>query len=341
MRGRRPAFTLIELLTVIAVIALLTALLLPAVRSAREQARIAVCLSNLRSIGQSSVAYATEQGDLPWGLPKPYRIQEQQYSWRIWTEFAWGGGMPSMPWSRWQPYGVGVGSERDTYRVRPRHRPLNRFLAHTVTWDAEPYEFDAEPPDVAPEIPGLFRCPSDRTAATPFVNRDEHDPGLREVDRTWQFRGTSYPINWNWATYYAKAPPAGHAVYGDRIARILGFDPVSRSGGESQYGGLGKMLLRDSSGRHASRFVTFLENQFNFAAAQACPPGFSGPPFTGQPLQLEGWHGKVNRHAAAFLDGSARYGTFDTQTVFGQGWTIWPAKPWRGMWEPYQTRLPE
>ena len=44
------AFTLVELLVVIAVIALLMALLIPVLRSARERAHRVVCMSNLRQL---------------------------------------------------------------------------------------------------------------------------------------------------------------------------------------------------------------------------------------------------------------------------------------------------
>ncbi len=60
------AFTLIELLAVVAIIALLIAILLPALRLAREQARLLQCESNLRSQGQIVHSYVTEhQGRLP------------------------------------------------------------------------------------------------------------------------------------------------------------------------------------------------------------------------------------------------------------------------------------
>ncbi|MFQ5806760.1 MAG: type II secretion system protein [Phycisphaerae bacterium] len=68
LRYSRPAFTLIELLVVVAIIALLISILLPSLQRARQQANSAVCLSNLRTMGQAVVAYTAEAKD---GLPGP------------------------------------------------------------------------------------------------------------------------------------------------------------------------------------------------------------------------------------------------------------------------------
>ena len=64
-----PAFTLVELLVVIGIIAVLVALFLPVLTKAREAANRAVCLSNLRQIGQLLVNYANSHKDqLPLGM---------------------------------------------------------------------------------------------------------------------------------------------------------------------------------------------------------------------------------------------------------------------------------
>lgn len=59
---RRPAFTLVELLVVVSVIALLIGLLLPALAATREAGRAAVCLSNLRQTTLALISYATADG---------------------------------------------------------------------------------------------------------------------------------------------------------------------------------------------------------------------------------------------------------------------------------------
>ena len=86
---RRHGFTLVELLVVVAIIALLLSILLPALTKAKEAAKRTVCLSGLRQIAMGEMIYTTDNrgevappagtqqwwsnpGDEPWGVVSGY-----------------------------------------------------------------------------------------------------------------------------------------------------------------------------------------------------------------------------------------------------------------------------
>ena len=71
--SRAPGFTLIELLVVIAIIAILAAMLLPALAKAKAKAKATQCLSNERQIALGYILYASDNMDyLPVaGIPFP------------------------------------------------------------------------------------------------------------------------------------------------------------------------------------------------------------------------------------------------------------------------------
>ena len=69
--GRHGAFTLVELLVVVSIIALLIAILLPSMRAARDSAKRTLCKANMHSLAFGFVIYTTEyQGRYPAGYSK-------------------------------------------------------------------------------------------------------------------------------------------------------------------------------------------------------------------------------------------------------------------------------
>src|SRR5258708_29876421 len=75
-RARHGGFTLIELLVVIAIIAILAAMLLPALAKAKERGRRARCVSNLRQMGTAIQIYAADNNDslLPVVMPPVLKL---------------------------------------------------------------------------------------------------------------------------------------------------------------------------------------------------------------------------------------------------------------------------
>lgn len=102
----RRAFTLIELLVVVAIVAVLAAILLPVFTQAKESAKRATCLSNLRQVGAAFMLYGNDaddrfpdRRDLKLALPGGYRP---------WT--GWPGSDPRSGWAAvlLRPYGAGA-----------------------------------------------------------------------------------------------------------------------------------------------------------------------------------------------------------------------------------------
>jgi prepilin-type N-terminal cleavage/methylation domain-containing protein/prepilin-type processing-associated H-X9-DG protein len=88
MNSARAGFSLIELMTVIAVFSVLAALLLPAVQAARERARMMQCQNNLHNLGVACLNFEETFGCLPRNTIRP----------RGSTPI---GGQPKGNWSKW------------------------------------------------------------------------------------------------------------------------------------------------------------------------------------------------------------------------------------------------
>ena len=204
MTRRDRGFTLIELLVVIAIIGVLIALLLPAVQAARESARRAQCLNNLKQIGLAMHNYVSANDVLP-----PVSIDQ------AWTLTGQPIPQPHQNWSQ--------------------HARLLPYLEQQVTYNMINWDFgarwsdgdavygDSNPPDNAtggrdsiPQMTVLtlqiaaFLCPSDAnrgSSGTFFIAGDNKLVGASNyacnigmnrridggvADRSWRLNGPNY-----------------------------------------------------------------------------------------------------------------------------------------------------
>lgn len=322
----RKAFTLAELATVGALITVLVAMMTPALTRAREDARVARCLTNVREIARGASSYVDEQGTLVFCWPVNYVVarEQSQRQFTYYTEFIWGGGVSDKRPADWDESVAGnnspfVGNDADVLWYTPSERPLNAHLVPSVWWDnplrRRPFP---ERTSIPMQLDDLFKCPTDSTAGVPDAT-DPPDPNSGAIMRSWEFWGTSYSINWYWVYVYTGVDGAG-------VLSVLGGNAAKGDPGR------GSELLARVREHGASEFALFYENQMNLALQGARPRGF---PESGR--SLRGWHGRQDTHVAAFADGSARHQEFDTRFVDGPGWSVWPSRPWpNDDWTAYE-----
>jgi prepilin-type N-terminal cleavage/methylation domain-containing protein/prepilin-type processing-associated H-X9-DG protein len=183
------AFTLVELLVVIAIIALLVSILLPSLAKAREQAKMAKCLANLRDTGTAGFAYSSEDSS---GMIIPVHANATLYNepnperYIAGSRHAWGGKSGVIDYAGGF-YATG-GEELDVVGFGPATRPMNQYLYGSIV-DRTDLDYEERRLDEKLEF-NAFKCPSD----IGFEHRDTEVPGQYsgENDESLQHYGSSH-----------------------------------------------------------------------------------------------------------------------------------------------------
>lgn len=173
-RSRRPdrAFTLLELLVVIAIIAVLLAVLLPALSGARGEGTKTKCLSNLHALGQALIIYSMDDAR---GYTSPVHPRAE-YDWLYDGEYEYGGAT-----------GIGVMADPD---FLAENRILNRYIYGTGPMT----RFE------------LYQCPTDEGVQPAPVDFEPFFFTPESVNKpTYYSAGTSYRLN-NHIDFLGKTP---------------------------------------------------------------------------------------------------------------------------------------
>ncbi|WZP00887.1 DUF1559 domain-containing protein [Isosphaeraceae bacterium EP7] len=172
-RRRRAGFTLIELLVVISIIAVLIALLLPAVQSAREAARRMQCVNNMKQIGLALHNYHTASDSFPPGAA---------------VNSTDGGPTPNGWYATWAP------NQSAQSMLLPYLEQGPLFNACNFSWAAE-FE-GGRNSTVTLTIVAGFLCPSDPNAAS-RLNTNNYAGSIGTTTDSMITPPGSSSANWN------------------------------------------------------------------------------------------------------------------------------------------------
>ncbi len=329
--GPVRGFTLVELLTVIAIVAILLTILLSALKRARDQAKQTACLANLHQLGLASVLYSTTDTSetlipFPGHMPNSpcnqpadpdYDLDpqagnlllEQGYDGKI--EFGGKagrghtGGSPDNPTT---DLSNPLASRWGTREGRgPAQRPLNRTLYKQPFADHRQSAFGGDgdaagaKTDVDVDL-GVYACPGDAGY------RGYHHIAWRKSGLTsYDHYGTSYSANVGWVL---TSPGDGQGLAGCNASSIASYlRPATRIPAPHS-----TVLYLEHVARYAMRLnsgipcLPELSESANCEIGSPCGPGYDCPSWlnTNPPkATVKGWHGRDWTFNVAFCDGSA------------------------------------
>lgn len=292
----RGGFTLIELLVVVSIISLLMSVLLPSMRSAREQAKRVACQANMKQINTTLLTYLTDYD----GLPVSYNKKPNGCvcGWCTWN---YGGWMGKNPY--WITRSDGC------FRVPAYQRPLTVYMtkgevSRPVGEGDDERELQGQP---------VFKCPSDKISAQ-WQWSAAASGQAADTYSSYDDVGTSYHMNFYW--WYQTDREQGIDHDGDGVIEpTLGTcekEPIDSCPTQQIDWPCrfrqGRTIWRKYQVRGSSRFVTLVEERCDFALVEG--------------IQELGSHGGFSQHNMAFLDGHVSYMKPDTREFSGVDWTV-------------------
>jgi prepilin-type N-terminal cleavage/methylation domain-containing protein/prepilin-type processing-associated H-X9-DG protein len=202
-RCNRRGFTLVELLVVIGIIALLIAILLPALRRAKDQANRTACMSNIRQLTIGFMLYASDNKDwCPWGsrADNPGNV-DLRSDWIHWRNPTVDGRLAQ---SAIVPYIKVKGDQFRRLMTCPGDSPLERPGFYQFSYSMNMY-FEPRPGYFPSEAGPPTRLSTTRRSSEKILIAEENEKTINDgfwAPGNWTGQpnpgDTNWVVNWDW-----------------------------------------------------------------------------------------------------------------------------------------------
>ncbi|MCG3126218.1 MAG: hypothetical protein CHACPFDD_01048 [Phycisphaerae bacterium] len=293
-RNRNAAFTLIELLVVVAIIALLISILLPSLQNAREQGKRAVCISNLRQLGNVQAMYQNDYRDT---FPHHYGRDDGE------VIPPWPSGSNGFFYGGKWAFDAARGNSFFWSAPGPHRKPFNRYMFTEISGKLEPG--DMTKTELATQEMFIYRCPSDYGGQ--IMSDASGEPDFKPL---YDAAGSSYDQNYHaclaWKLEFQNKHDPNPET--DKF-NFWNLSPTQWNSSNPNpelktlsTNGYWKLKLTKDSGR----FITLWEDRADVAIWSA--------------VQTRGYHKRFSTHSVLFWDGHADNLFMDTRQTWGTGW---------------------